>query len=653
MTALKLTADDIPFPCSVLDAVLKHCAGGGDSDAIPLELDELLSYLRAGEGGKQSARDIILAQAEALGDPAMPSHEHDALLTWLEKAEQRWHQQYPLEHELREVLQPLTPLFAAQALSNPLFLQPGAHALHRLLDAAQAAAIGWQPGLGRGAVPLKQQLERAVEELLSWWRESAGDPMDICERAIKQMQTERTRAARMSRRNADLEMGQAKTITARREAANMINRGLDIYPLPRSIESFLKGAWYESAQLVVLKYGTDSEQWQQMSAVTDTLLESMRSREDVGENRRQQVFELIAKLPRELRRWLLSLQHDQAALDRGIARIEAIHLSILKQEELEMDLLGFIAIEGSESGSEEAIPERIARIEVGEWFALQQADGMLRAQLAARIDVRAELLFTNHMGLKATVLDFRTFEDMLATKSAVPLYQGASYSLALAWAAGIENRDQLDLLAELAPVPEPPPSEELIPDPAPELETASAGDDAFELDADEFELDLDDEAVTHAATTTPEEGRGGWLQSESVETVTRALPQQEMTVREIDTDEAFELSFDDNGVDNPDALSESERQRIEEYLAKRRQRDSQAADSSTDSAFDFGVSPGTWLGFHDGDQPTMAQMAVFDQEQGLYIFVNREGRKLRELGREALKDLMDRGLVDILQTREN
>ncbi len=126
-----------------------------------------------------------------------------------------------------------------------------------------------------------------------------------------------------------------------------------------------------------------------------------------------------------------------------------------------------------------------------------------------------------------------------------------------------------------------------------------------------------------------------------------------MTVREIDTDEAFELSFDDSGVDNPDALSESERQRIEEYLAKRRQRDSQAADSSTDSAFDFGVSPGTWLGFHDGDQPTMAQMAVFDQEQGLYIFVNREGRKLRELSRDALKDLMDRGLVDILQTREN
>ena len=99
----------------------------------------------------------------------------------------------------------------------------------------------------------------------------------------------------------------------------MINRGLDIYPLPRALESFIKGPWYESAQLVVLKYGTDSEQWQQMSAVTDTLLESMRSREDVGENRRQQVFELIAKLPREVRRWLLSLQHDQAALDRHTA----------------------------------------------------------------------------------------------------------------------------------------------------------------------------------------------------------------------------------------------------------------------------------------------------------------------------------------------
>ena len=44
---------------------------------------------------------------------------------------------------------------------------------------------------------------------------------------------------------------------------------------------------------------------------------------------------------------------------------------------------------------------------------------------------------------------------------------------------------------------------------------------------------------------------------------------------------------------------------------------------------------------------------MHDREQGNFIFVNREGIKLRQLSSEALASLIDLGQVDILETRSN
>ena len=72
----------------------------------------MLGYLRAGGSAdqyspEQSARELVLAQAEALGDPAVPGPQHDAILYWLEKAQQRWSQQYPLEPQLERIVDQL------------------------------------------------------------------------------------------------------------------------------------------------------------------------------------------------------------------------------------------------------------------------------------------------------------------------------------------------------------------------------------------------------------------------------------------------------------------------------------------------------------------------------------------------------------------
>jgi len=63
------------------------------------------------------------------------------------------------------------------------------------------------------------------------------------------------------------------------------------------------------------------------------------------------------------------------------------------------------------------------------------------------------------------------------------------------------------------------------------------------------------------------------------------------------------------------------------------------------------VPMGAWLGFHDGETPIMAKLVVFDPRREHYIFVNRRGIALREISRSELLELIDDGLVDILETR--
>jgi len=62
---------------------------------------------------------------------------------------------------------------------------------------------------------------------------------------------------------------------------------------------------------------------------------------------------------------------------------------------------------------------------------------------------------------------------------------------------------------------------------------------------------------------------------------------------------------------------------------------------------------GVWIGFHDGEAPTMARLAVFDPNEDCFIFVNRQGVKIRIVSRQEMLSLIDHDMVDILQITSN
>jgi len=145
-----------------------------------MERQELIGYLREMDERALSPLDAVLARTEAIGDPELPSEGDLAILGWMGETFRCWEQQFPLAEPLAGELRRLKPLLAAVAVSDPAFLVPGAHPVHRLMDCIQQAAVGWQPELGRAAQPMLQLVGDLAHRLLEWFDSEGVDLARIC-----------------------------------------------------------------------------------------------------------------------------------------------------------------------------------------------------------------------------------------------------------------------------------------------------------------------------------------------------------------------------------------------------------------------------------------------------------------------------------------
>jgi hypothetical protein len=520
---LKLAAEHFPLPRSLREQVLERYGQGPSvPDDQALSLEDLLDYLARSDNHQHSPLEAVQVQLDAIGDPAEPTREQRAILEWLGSATLDWESTYPLAQPLAETLLPIKNLAAAFALTDSDFLKPGSHPLHQLLDQIVASAIGWEAQLGRAGQALQQHIEHAVTEALGWFSDRDTDLAAICEEFSRESERDRNRARRMAQRAAETETGRARAAEARQKAARMINDCLAKFPAPASIGEFLKGPWFASAQLVILKFGESSRQWASMSETTRTLLDSIQTAEQVSEERRRYIFEVVTSIPKEIKRWLLSLHHDSDAVDEAVGLIEFTHLRVLRQQPLELENIA--PITGVE---ESAVPEsqqndRLRAMKTGQWFCIDDEDKPeQRVQLSLNLERHQQLLFTNQAGLKVLQLDYPRFMELLTQRKIKRLRQHVSFSICLARAAGIDSVECLKAL--LQPVGDEP---------------------------------------------------GG------------------------------------------------------------------PAD----------LPMGAWLGFHDGETPLLAKVAVHDPQRDMYVLVNRQGLKLLEVSRPDLLSLMDQGLVEILET---
>ncbi len=620
---LKLSAEHFPLPCSLRKLVVERYGDPehSDSGAQAMQLDELLDYLHAVEEYDTPLLQAVLNQTERMGDPALPNLEHLAVLRWLDATLAQWQRDYPLEDPLGRELQALMPVVAAIALTDHSFLTPGAHPLHRVLDDTHKTAIGWQPSLGRAGESLRQLVGKSVEQARAWFDHRDTDLTAICATFSVEAGRLRARTKRMIQRTVETEQGRIRSIQAKITAAAMINAALVKYRAPTDIGDFLKGPWYASAQLALLKFGHESEQWQSMCSTTDTLLDSLQTPDDNDQQRRQYLFEVVTQLPKSLKRWLLSLHHDSDAVADALALVELAHLRILRQQPLELHTIEPIVVEGTDNAD---IPPSAALSPMpqpGQWFSLDTGNGeSLRVQLVLNIEQERRLLFANQAGIKPLQYSYQAFAELIENNAIIALDDGAgvSFSLCLANAAGITTTAALEQFAGTAA--------QQIQQEEERLQARREEDERRE----QQRLALEREEARQQEQQAAAE-RERWQQAEQ-------QAQQQATGKFSSEDAPAETA----GMDGlPDTHSSQGRPAEEFWLSYEHEPEEQTVQ--------LDLPMGAWLGFHDGERPMLAKLAVYDREEDNYIFVNREGIKLRQLRRDELLELMSRDLIEVLK----
>ncbi len=651
-----MTETPPPPPCPLREAVLSRFSASVTTAAEDqqLELDELLGYLRRIDPSEQRPLAAVAAQADALSDPAVPPPEQAAILEWVGEAFEFWRRNYPLEPPLADQLLKLQPLAAALAITEPRFLLPGQHGFHELMDSIHNYAIGWQSSLGRAGNTLEKQVNAAIENAVRWFQDRSTDLTAICAELNLTAERDLSRAQRMTQRMMDTEQGRLRAADAKHTAASMINEILSQLEAPARVGEFLKGPWYESAQLVLLKFGADSEQWQQMTESTEVLVDSMQVEGPQGDKRRQYLFEAVTRIPKDLKRWLLSLQHDSDAANEAVQPIEACHLRILRELPLEVEYIELLELTGENPAPEGPVTDDIEQLEAGQWFRIENPpEPTIRAQLALKLENERQLLFSNQSGIKALQLDYAAFHQLLESKRAVLLQQGLSFSRSLARAAGIETDEELASLVNTA------------------KELANRHEEQLAREEQERQQREAEEQKRRAREAEERQQREAEEQAriaqEAEEQAQREAAEQERQAQEAAelaaTEEAKNLSLREeaallarraNGTDTPMPPRDTGENSSEKGLADDRP-DSEAEATTTDpeKSIALNLPMGAWLGFHDGEAPLMAKLAVHDPELDLYIFVNRQGIKMRQLSRRELELLAEQELVDILTTNSN
>ena len=614
-----------------------------------MDTGELLGYLRSANCLELGPLESVQAQTEAIGDPSSPAAEHFAVLRWLEDAFNHWETTFPLEEPLRSELRRLKPLAAKLAITDPDFLVAGKHPLHQMLDTLQLAAVGWQARLGRVGESLRKQLSGAVEEVAACFDAEGSDLAALCARVVAATQKDLARASRMAQRTIETEQGKTRTAEAKWFAAGMINAELEQFRVPPGIGELLKGPWYESAQLVLLKFGAESEQWAQMCQTTRTLLDSLQPiDEGDAPERRQQLFETVRSLPRELKRWLLSVQDQSEVVEQATGMVEFAHMQVLRKQPLEMELTDPIPVAVQETI--DTAHQALDAIETGQWFCVEREEGKpLRVQLIARTENTGGLLFANQAGIRVFQQSFEEFTGLLERDKVAKLDSGASFSRSLASAAGIHSSAELDTLLGAAVVQARQAEEERQRREQERLQQKREQAERLEREQREAEkLRLQTEEA--AGRETEQE-----LTREEMEQLERE--QQEADELQREWDEALRRKREREAPQAPPttakAASAPPAGMAEGGPGGAGTPSNRASQTVAAAAPELNLLMGTWLGFHDGDTPLLAKLAVHDREQNNYIFVNRSGIKMRQLNSQELLALMESGMVDVLETRSS
>jgi hypothetical protein len=322
------------------------------------------------------------------------------------------------------------PELACQLLVFPGLPLSSADSILTILDRLGEAFIGWSSKLGRSGELLLQQLEKTTSAITT----GTPDIPAIAAELTAFLAKDAKRISKLEARLCATETGQLRSQQSKNLAANMINEAMSGNQFTASIISFLQGHWYDSAQLLVLQHGVDSEEWRRAVKITKTIIwtyQPLVANEAEMPQERQHLYRIVENLSTEIRQGLVALKHNSEALDAALEDIEYDHVNIVSGQPLtcvDYRPLACDLAPSARSKISRRLINKVDALQSGQWLAFKDGEQAVRIKLVLKLDDVKQLLFSNRNGVKVMEKSVEEFAYFLSSGSAKVLHHDDIFS---------------------------------------------------------------------------------------------------------------------------------------------------------------------------------------------------------------------------------
>ena len=393
-------------------------------------LTEALANITVQPG--QSLEQALIASGHEGADS-----EASAVLAWIDATFDTWSARYPMDSELPQVLQRIRPLAGAFACQEERFFTPGAHALHRLLDTLHTGFSGWSADLGKAARPALEAVNEVVERCLQDFpSEPAVDhTLHLLEQKV---QGHSSQLAQLDARLIERESAAMGVTLTRRKIANTLNPLIAHHNFPTNLATFLSGDWFEvGCRLCGDSASADENLTRYLGATENIIVLFAESSQPTLSMLKQGTDNLPLEANSLLRLAGLSeerSQNAQSLLEYLLLR-RASNQTMGQQSPVSLSarLEGETKMFSTELLSEQGIHH-------GDWYSVQQTQGMQKLRLAGTLAENAYLIFMDFTGARALRLSTEDFANLLRSGEAHKLDTAQTFSRALV--ESVEQRQE-------------------------------------------------------------------------------------------------------------------------------------------------------------------------------------------------------------------
>ena len=380
----------------------------------------------------QVAQDQTLPSTLANQGHELVASEPAAVLDWIDAVFARWQSHYSLDPELADLLLAVRPLAAAFACSEDRFFTPGAHALHRLLDALYEGFAGWSSDLGKTARPAVDAVGEIIQRCLQDFpSEPAVDhTLQLLEQKIGGYSGQ---LERLDEGLIEREATAMPSTVVRRAVGEQVSHKLGNATFPGKLAEFIGGDWFEAGVALAKDLGTDNDVWQQYGEITEQFValfghtDAQPKVADANDG----------ELPHRVRKLL-----EQVGLssERAKSAGDMLEYLLLRHASKQMPSapLAPVMLDGqsTEDWSKAAVNSLSeAGIEPGHWYRIQQPEGVRRLRLSGAFGHNSYLVFMDFAGARALRLGVEEFANLLRSGEATALDTRQTFSRALVEAA--------------------------------------------------------------------------------------------------------------------------------------------------------------------------------------------------------------------------